>query len=156
MLEIMMKVKSHNQIMMVSDNVQYCGAPAGRYLGLNAAVGSDRSYINVTEDGFVLSDTGRLSGSSKPVIYGIRNLVERLNIPLEEVIKFFSINPNRKYGFLDHKGGLEIGKDADFVIIDNEYNVVSTYVLGNRVYDKAKDGIIFNQAYVDKYKLKND
>lgn len=153
MIEIMLKVKDHNHVMMISDNVQYCGAPKGRYVGMNQKPGSDRKYINVTEDGFVLSDSGRLSGSSKPVIYGISNLVEKLGMPIEEVARFFAENPNRKYGFIDHKGTLEPGKDADFVVISDDYQALVTYVRGKVVYDRNVDGVIFNEDFVKTYRI---
>lgn len=153
MIQIMLKVKDHNHIMMVSDNVQYCGAPKGRYVGMNQDPNSDRKYINVTEDGFVLSDSGRLSGSSKPVIYGIGNLVEKLHMPLEEVTRFFAENPNRKYGFIDRKGSLEPGKDADFVVISDDYQALVTYVNGRIVYDRNVDGTIFNDDFIKTYRI---
>lgn len=153
MIKIILKIKNHAQIMMVSDNVQYCGAPEGRYRGVNVKEGSDRSYINVTKEGFVLSDTGRLSGSSKPIIYGIKNLVEKLGMPLEEVVPMFSLNQNIKYGFSDNKGSINVNKDADFVVIDDNYDVINTFVEGKIVYDRDVDGVIFNQAYIDKYRI---
>ena len=120
---------------------------------MNQDPNSDRKYINVTEDGFVLSDSGRLSGSSKPVIYGIGNLVEKLHMPLEEVSRFFAENPNRKYGFIDRKGSLEPGKDADFVVISDDYQALVTYVNGRIVYDRNVDGTIFNDDFIKTYRI---
>ena len=154
MLNLILKIKDNDHLMMVSDNVQYCGAPAGRYLGINAAEGSDRKYINVTEEGFVLSDSGRLSGSSKPVIYGVKNIHQNLGMPLEKIIPMYSANPNRKYGFLDHKGSLENGKDADFIVIDKEFTVLYTYIEGRKVYDNKLEGVIFDKHFLDKYLIK--
>ena len=156
MIKIILKVKDLNHIMMVSDNVQYCGAPRGRYKGFNAAPNSDRALINVTEEGFVLSDTGRLSGSSKPVIYGINNLVNKLNMPLETVIPLFSFNPNRKYGYDNKLGLIDYGYTADFIVVDQSFNVQATFVGGKKVFDKDIDEIVFNQSYLDKYYLGND
>ena len=59
------------------------------------------------------------------------------------------VNPCRKYGFLDRKGTIEAGKDGDFVVIDDDFNVVHTYSRGVSVYDRSKDGKIFNEAYID-------
>lgn len=154
MLRLVLKIKDNDRLMMVSDNVQYCAAPPGRYLGLNASADSDRKYINVTEEGFVLSDTGRLSGSSKPVIYGVKNLNKNLGIPLENIIPMYSVNPNRKYGFLDHKGTLDNGKDADFIVVDHDFNVLYTYVEGKKVYDRKIDGMIFDEGFLGKYLIK--
>lgn len=40
-------------------------------------------------------------------------------------------------------------KDGDFVVIDDDFNVVHTYSRGVSVYDQSKDGKIFNEAYID-------
>ena len=69
--------------------------------------------ISITPEGFCLSDTGRLCGSSKPVLYGIGNLVEKLGMPMSMVSRMASLNPAKKYGLSDRKGSLEVGKDAD-------------------------------------------
>ena len=142
MLQIYMKVKDHDKLMMISDCTPLSGAPVGEY----KAFGMD---VHITEEGFVLTDTGRLLGSSQPVIYGIKNLVNNLHVPLEECLKMACVNPSKKYGFSDTKGTIETGKDGDIVVIDDDYNVLHTYSKGTLVYDKETDGTIFNQPYID-------
>lgn len=153
MLKIIFKLKNHDKIMMVSDNVQYAGAPEGEYLRERQIENSDRNLIFVTQDGRVVSKNGRLSGSSKPVIFGMKNLVQELHMPLEEVIRFSSENPCRKYGFFDRKGSLKVGKDADFVVITDDFQVVQTYCRGRMVYDWKIDQNIFNQEFLKRYKI---
>ena len=152
-VKIFFKVKDLSKFIMISDNVLYAGAPAGRYKGMTQDVNSDRISIRVTEDGFVLSETGRLSGSSKPVMYGIKNLVEKLQMPLEQVILLSSLNPAKKYGFGATKGELAIGKDADLVAIDDNFDVVATFSEGRQVFDREVDGNLFNPEYIKAYKL---
>lgn len=153
MLDIIFRLKNHDRIMMVSDNVQYAGAPQGEYLRERQTENSDRNRIYVTEDGRVVSRSGRLSGSSKPVIYGVKNLVEQLGMPLEEVIRFCSLNPARKYGFSDCKGSIREGKDADFAVLTGDFQVVETYSQGRLVFDRERDRELFNQDFLRKYKV---
>ena len=152
MIDIYLRLKDHDKLMMVSDNVDYAGLPVGRYKGFGDS-NSDRAYINITEDGFVLSDSGRLSGSSKPVIFGIKNLVEKLHVPMEECCKFFCYNPIRKYSDPSIKGSLKVGKDADMVVIDDDYNVLATYSEGKNIYDHNIDRVIINQKFIDEKKV---
>lgn len=142
MLQIYLKVKNHDLLEMISDCTPLSGAPEGTYSAYGLTV-------NVTKDGFVLTDTGRLMGSSQPVLYGIKNLVENIHVPLEECLKMACVNPCKKYNFFDTKGSLEEGKDADFVLIDEDYKVVSTYSRGVEVYNRDKDGILFNNSFLD-------
>lgn len=138
-IEIMFKIKDKSKFMMVSDSATLAGIKPGRY---------ETGWvtpINVTDEGFVRDDDGRLLGSSKSVLYGIGNLVEKLHIPMEEVIKLSSLNAATFYGFADRKGSIAVGKDADFVVIDDKYNALSTYVEGENVYNRQRDGEpIFN------------
>lgn len=143
MLQIMFKCKSYDKFMMISDNVPMAGAPIGRYM-----IDKDLA-VNIDEKGYCLTDTGRLCGSTKPVLFGIRNLVEELELPLETVSKMASLNPCRVYGVGDTKGSLRVGKDADFVIISDNYQALQTYSEGRKVYDHEIDTHIFNQAFLD-------
>ena len=151
MIEIYLRAKNHDQLMMVSDNVLYAGLPVGRYEGMDKT--SDRAFINITEDGFVLSDTGRLSGSSKPVLYGIQNLVEKLHVPMEECCKFFSYNPIRKYSDPNKKGSLKAGKDADFVVISDDYQCIATYSEGRVIYDNKNSEPLYKESFVLEKKI---
>ena len=72
-----------------------------------------------------------------------------LNVPLEECLKMACVNPSIKHGFLNRKGIIVAGKDGDFFVIDDDFNVVHTYSRGVSVYDQSKDGKIFNKAYID-------
>ncbi len=145
MIDLILRVK-HNfedKVMMISDNVQMAGFPAGRYMGFWGP-------FNITEEGYSLTDTGRLAGSAKPVIYGMRNLVKNLHLPLELVSRMASLNPCRVYGFADRKGSLRNGKDADFTVIDDDFNVYETYREGKKVFDCKTDTDLLNHEYYER------
>ena len=72
MLEIYFRIKNPSRFMMISDCTAFSGAPAGRYCTSNM-----QTNMTVTKDGFVLTDTGRLCGSSQPVLFGLENLIEK-------------------------------------------------------------------------------
>ncbi|MEG0958296.1 MAG: amidohydrolase family protein [Erysipelotrichaceae bacterium] len=130
-IEMMFKIKDKSQFMMISDSVGLAGIAPGRY---------DTGWLtplNVSEEGFLRDDDGRLLGSSKSVLYGVGNLVEKVHIPMEEVIKLCSLNAASYYGFGDVKGSIKIGKDADFVVISDDYKALSTFVEGDKVFDRS-------------------
>lgn len=149
MIEIMLRTKKDaiNKFMLISDNVPMSGAPIGRY-NLEGMF-----EVNIDDKGYCLSDTGRLCGSTLPVIRGIKNLVTNLDISLEDVIKMASKNPAHVYGATT-KGELSKGKDADFVVIDDDFNVQYTYSEGVCVYDRQKDTNLFNSNFMERCFLK--
>ena len=147
MIDIIFRIKNDafNKILMISDNSHLGGLKQGRYEGVFGP-------CNITDEGFCLTDTGRLAGSAKPVLYGMKNLVMNMHMPLEKVCVMASLNPCKVYGFADKKGSLRIGKDADFAVIDKDFNCLYTYREGKKIYDHTIDTDIYDHE-VDKQRI---
>ena len=150
-LKLYFKLKDPSRFMMISDCSGMAGAPVGQYKGWHPGM-----IISITPEGFCLSDTGRLCGSSKPVLYGIGNLVEKLGMPMSTVSRMASLNPAKKYGLADRKGSLEVGKDADCVVITDDYQAVATYVRGRKVYDCQTDTDLFNPEFYREMRIEEN
>lgn len=151
MLGIYFRIKDYGHFMMISDCTALSGAEPGVYDG-----GGLCEELRVTKDGFVLTETGRLMGSSQPVLFGIGNLVNNVGVSLETCLEMACLNPAIMYGFADHKGTIEPGKDADLVVIDDGYHALATYACGRKVYDRAVDGRVFNDAYLSAHRKKDE
>ena len=147
MLTIYFRVKDPGRFVMVSDSSAFAGAPAGTYQGGPAPV------MVVGEDGFVRTDTGRIMGSSKPVLYGIGNLVENVGVPLETCLRMACANPARTYGLAARTGEIAQGKDADLVVISDDWQALVTYARGERVFDRERDGDVFNPAFLAQHRV---
>jgi len=148
MLKIYFKIKDPSRFMMVSDSTPLGGAPIGTYKGWEPSMTQ-----NVTEEGFILSDTGRLCGSGQPVLFGIGILAEKVGLPMETIVQMAALNPARKYGFAEQKGSIKEGKDADFAVISDDYRAVATFVRGVKVYGTEEDGIIFSNRFVAENRI---
>lgn len=148
MLTIYFRVKDPDHFMMISDCTATSGAPCGVYDG-----GSLCTELRITEEGFVLTETGRLMGSSQPVLFGIGNLVENVGVPMEQVVHMACENPAAFYGLAERTGTIEAGKDADLVVISDGYEAVATYALGELVYNRERDGRVFNDSWLEKHPL---
>ncbi|MBC7223896.1 MAG: amidohydrolase family protein, partial [Anaerolineae bacterium] len=64
----------------------------------------------------------------------VKNVIESTGCTLADAVRMASWNPAWLIGVADRKGSLEIGKDADLVIIDGAVNVYCTMVKGHEVY----------------------
>ena len=62
-----------------------------------------------------------------------------------------SYNPAKVYG-AESKGSLEAGKDADFVVVDDDFRVLETYREGKCIYHHEKDTDLYNWAFLEKCK----
>lgn len=145
MLRIYFRVKGIGRFVMVSDSTAFAGAPVGSYRGAPVPM------LVVGEDGFVRSDTGRIMGSSKSVLYGIGNLVENVGMPLDACLRMACENPARTYGLADRTGSIEVGKDADLVVISDDWRALVTYARGRRVYDRVCEGPVFNPMFLREH-----
>jgi N-acetylglucosamine-6-phosphate deacetylase len=114
---------------MVSDSMRVKGLPAGT----RALFGGNR--IELYEDGSAhLVDSGKLAGSTLKMHEGLRNLVEKAGVPWQTAINSCTINPARLIGMEDRKGSIRTGKDADLVVLRDDYSVAATFVCGRQYY----------------------
>ncbi|WP_424955137.1 N-acetylglucosamine-6-phosphate deacetylase [Jeotgalibacillus salarius] len=79
---------------------------------------------------------GTLAGSVLTMEQAIKNMMSIAVLSIEELAKITSENAARQVGVWDRKGSIEEGKDADFVVLDESYNVVMTICRGEVVYQK--------------------
>ena len=78
---------------------------------------------------------GTIAGSILKLNKGVWNVYTHSDIPLYECVNCASLNPARAIGVDAHKGSIEVGKDADFIITDSEFNVDKTIIGGTIRYE---------------------
>ena len=83
-----------------------------------------------------LVKTNGLAGSGLTMDQALRNAVRWLDIGLPEAVKLVSTNPAEVIGLGDKKGKLDIGYDADFVVLDKQLNVLHTWIAGKQYFKK--------------------
>lgn len=90
----------------------------------------------VVKDGVARLESGNLAGSVLTLNKAIYNFLQNTNATIAEVIHMASLNPATSIGVSDRKGSLEIGKDADIAIFDEEMNCYLSIVEGREVYNQ--------------------
>ena len=73
---------------------------------------------------------GTIAGSVLKLNKGVWNVYTNSDIPLYECVNCASLNPAKAIGMDRTKGSLEVGKDADIIITDAEFNVEKTIIGG--------------------------
>ncbi|MDL2225401.1 amidohydrolase family protein [Eubacteriales bacterium OttesenSCG-928-M02] len=130
MLELIFRIKPKDRIMMITDNNPLSGMQPGVYQG-----GYDpNGTTTIGEDGLIRASTGRISGSSMCILDCIRHLVEELGMPLEVVLPMTGLTAATYLGLDDKKGSIKVGKDADLVVLSDDYKSLATYVEGTLCY----------------------
>jgi N-acetylglucosamine-6-phosphate deacetylase len=61
---------------------------------------------------------------------GLKILIEDALVPVNYAINACTLNPATCLGIEDRKGSIRVGRDADVVVLDNDYSVIQTYCMG--------------------------
>ena len=116
----LIKIKGVDKVVCVTDSMSATGLPEGKYklgeLDVNVKDGQARLAMNDALAGSVL----RMDGA-------FRNLIE-LGYSITDVFKMTSTNAAKEFKL--NSGEIKVGKDADIVIMDKDYNVCMTFVKG--------------------------
>jgi len=125
-LKLLLKCKSEEKIILISDCIRAAGLKDGNYQLGELKV--------IVKSGIARVESGSLAGSTTNVLQCVRNLVETLGIPKGKALKMASLNTCKMLGLESSIGSIKVGKKADFSLIDNEYKVHATYIDGNLVF----------------------
>jgi N-acetylglucosamine-6-phosphate deacetylase len=63
----------------------------------------------------------------------VRTMATKVNVPLHEAVVMATENPARAIG-LERKGSLQVGADADLVVLSPELEVVRTFNGGEEIF----------------------
>ena len=129
LMKMLYRAKGPSGICLVTDATAGAGLPNGSQFAL---FGRDC----LVEDGVcLLSDRTVLAGSASRMIDLVRIMVIKVNVPLREAVVMATENPARAVG-LERKGRLEVGADADLVVLSPELEVVRTFSGGEQIFSR--------------------
>ncbi len=124
--KILVDSKTPDGVILITDSIRPAGLPAGDYML------DDRSVNNRT--GAVRLSDGTLAGSILTMERALQNVCAATGRPLTEMWPTSSLNAARAIGLSSCKGSLEVGKDADLVLLDEAFKVHLTIAQGEIVF----------------------
>lgn len=121
---IALKCKGINRINLITDATFLAGFPDGEY--------DVRSEGAVTKIGgkIVIAGTDTLAGSALDMNMVYKNAAKFAQLSQPELSKITSLNAARILGKESEIGSIEIGKLADLVLLDAEFNACATMIEG--------------------------
>lgn len=134
LVEKTFRCKPHDQVIFVTDSNFGAGLPPGDY---DLPVGGERIRITDPNNGVRLIDRDMgLSGSALTPIDCFRNAVRLFGKDIASASRLCSKNQAQ---LLDlNKGEIAVGKDADLVILDADFEVLYTIVAGSVIFRKSE------------------
>lgn len=131
LLQFVYKFKGPDRTALCTDSMRGAGMPDGESI-----LGSlEKGQKVIIEDGVAkLPDRTAFAGSIATTDRLVRTMVELAEVPLIDAVKMMTLTPARIMKIDHRKGSIEKGKDADFVIFDNNIHVSHTIIEGNVIY----------------------
>jgi N-acetylglucosamine-6-phosphate deacetylase len=124
-MKLAVSAKGKNKIILISDAMMATGLEDGEY-----ELGGQKV---ISKSGAARLIDGTLAGSTLTLDKAVYNMVHLANVPLADAVRMASINPAQTIGIAKTKGSIEIGKDADLLIFDEEINIKYVMINGKVV-----------------------
>jgi N-acetylglucosamine-6-phosphate deacetylase len=131
MVRLLYRCKGLERLAIITDAVEVAGLPDGTYP-------SPSGDVTIVRDGVARKGSleGPLAGSTATMDRCVMNMVDFAGVTLTEASHMASAVPARLLRQAHRTGSLEVGKDADIVILDYDGSVWRTIVAGKCVYRK--------------------
>lgn len=121
MVSMAYKVKGSDEIELVTDSMRAKGMPEGK-----SELGGQVVYV---KDGTARLEDGTIAGSVLSYIHAFQNIMKFTGASIGDAVKMSSGNQAKEFG-LTQKGAIKTGKDADFVVLNQEYELKGTISMG--------------------------
>jgi N-acetylglucosamine-6-phosphate deacetylase len=131
LLQFVYKFKGPDRTALCTDSMRGAGMPDGESI-----LGSlEKGQKVIIEDGVAkLPDRTAFAGSVATTDRLVRTMVQIAEVPLVDAVKMMTLTPARIMGIDGAKGSIEVGKDADFVIFNQNIDVSHTIIEGEVIY----------------------
>ena len=125
-LKLAMRCKPHDRFMLVTDAMPSVGMTDGNFVlqGRNIHVAN----------GTCRAEDGTLAGSDLDMASALRNAVNALDLDLGTASAMASANPANFMGLDKDCGAIAAGLRADFVVVDDQLQVISTWSGGEKIH----------------------
>jgi N-acetylglucosamine-6-phosphate deacetylase len=128
-MELLLKLKGPNGIFLITDSIRAGGMHEGEYEFAD-------QKIFMKEKKAYLPD-GTLAGSTLTLNMAIKNMVTTANAKITDAVRMASLNGAKNIRAGLRKGILGVGKQADIVVMDDEFEVEMTVIKGDIVYQRS-------------------
>lgn len=130
LLRLAYKIKGPDRLALVTDAMRAVDMPDGEYwFGQNG----DGERILRLDDVGLMPDGKSLASGVMGMDHCVRTFRQLTNAPIHDVIRMASLTPARILGVDQDYGSLNVGKRADFLVLNDGLSIEQVYIAGKRV-----------------------
>ncbi|GAA0472376.1 N-acetylglucosamine-6-phosphate deacetylase [Alkalibacillus silvisoli] len=131
MVQILYETIGSERLILITDAMRAKGLSDGTY-----TLGSHTVSVNGKEA--KLSD-GTLAGSVLTMDQAVKRMLDLCDASFYDLIQMASVNPAKQYDLWERKGSIALGKDADFLLVDDSFQIDQTYCKGVVSYEASSN-----------------
>jgi len=122
-LRIAFRALGEDRTVVISDSLMAAGCPDGMYElgGQPVTVTNGRAFM---PDGAIAASTSNMHEEFKNLL--------AFGIPFRQALKSCTINPAREIRVDNETGSIAVGKLADLVVLDADYEIADVWIRGSR------------------------
>lgn len=121
MIRVAFRQLGEDRIAVISDSMKAAGYVDGKY-----ELGGQDVFV---KDNLARLADGTIAASVSNLYEEFKNLLS-FGIPVRSAMKACTINPAKSANLADSIGSLDIGKDADLVVFDSQWNIRNVMLKG--------------------------
>lgn len=135
-IDITIRIKTLNRITLCTDTVglAHIHEPTYHYIRQTTFIPDGDHVILKHDDGreerLAKSSFDDMLDVEVGYLESIQNLMENNKLNFTDIMKIASENTAKYINIYDKKGSIEANKDADIIVLDNNKNLVQTYING--------------------------
>lgn len=127
MVDFIYKIKGEDKVIAVTDSLMAAGLADGEY-----KIGE--TPILVKNHDCVIKETGVRAGSTLNMQEAFLNTKKFLNVDDLIASNLTSLNCAKSLKIDDRVGSIKENKNADFIVLDKDYNIKNVYINGEKKY----------------------
>lgn len=127
-IKLFYKISGPDKLMVITNSIRVKGLDNGTHLFQGHAI--------IVNDSVAKGRKKEILGSALTMNKAVSNMKKVTNCSHVELAKMASTNASKNLNIYEKTGSIEVGKNADLVLVDENINVHMTMVKGNIVYKK--------------------
>ena len=133
LLKLILRTKSMDQIILITDSMRGAGMPEG---SVNLLGSLAHGQPTVIQNGVAFTmDRQSFAGSVCTADRCIRTMVQKADLPIHDAVRMMTLNPARLAGIADRKGMISPGMDADICLFDADIMPKCVIVAGKTCFE---------------------